>query len=182
MSNKFSSLWFKGIVSMILFAFTTTFVLPVNAAAAAFDEKKVTVVSGTAVVLETVKDITTKDVKVGDKVTLSVSNDVIVEGEVVIKKGTIALGEVVVSQKNGAVGAPGKLGISIRSVPAVDGTNIVLSGSKNVEGKSKQTESIVLTLLCCILFLIMKGDDASISKGTSIDTYVLSNAVVTVTK
>jgi len=182
MYAKINSTWFKGLISLLLVTFSSSFILPLKAAAMVLDEKKVTVVTGTAVILETVKDITTKDVNVGDKVSLSVSNDVIVDGEIVIKKGTIAFGEVVVSQKIGAVGAPGKLGISVRSVPAVDGTNIILSGSKNVEGKSKQAESIVLTLLCCILFLVMKGEDATIKKGANIETYVLSNATVTVTK
>jgi len=53
-------------------------------------------------------------------------------------------------------------------VQAVDGTTVMLSGTKVVKGKDKMLTSIGLSLICCILFAGMKGGDASIAAGAPI--------------
>jgi hypothetical protein len=68
----------------------------------------------------------------------------------------------------------------MRSVEAVDGSNIALSGTKHVQGENKQTQSLVITILCCILGLIIQGGDAEIASGSSMDATVEMTTTVEV--
>lgn len=135
---------------------------------------------GTMVPVITTETISPETHLVGQRVTLSAERDVIVSGKTVIAAGAMVVGEVTVSRKAGAVGAPGEIGIVLRTVTAADGSTIPIEGSKIIQGKSRQAESLVVTILCCVLGLIMKGDPADIATGSSIDARVLSEIEVEV--
>ena len=111
---------------------------------------------------------------------LAVSHDVTVGGVVVIKAGAMATAEVVRAKKRGMVGMAAAVGLAMRSVEAVDGTVVPLFGTRIAEGKSKTGMSIGLALLCCVLFVLMKGGDAEIAAGTQIQTNVATAVTVTV--
>jgi hypothetical protein len=166
---------FKALVVGTIGAFMGSFSLPYIA----FAYGQVRVPAGTVVNVATNAVITPETVKMGDTVDLSVTSDVVVDGKVVIKAGAKASGEVIQSKNRNYVGIPAKIGIAVRSVQAVDGTTIILSGSKLVEGKDKMVTSIGLSLICCILFAAMKGGDASIPAGTSIQATVAVTTPVT---
>jgi hypothetical protein len=89
-------------------------------------------------------------------------------------------GEITASKDRNIIGIAAQIGFAVRSVQAVDETTVPVSGSKVVEGKDKMVASIGLTLVCCILFALMKGGDASISAGTQIETTVAATTTVTV--
>jgi len=127
---------------------------------------------GTQIPLRVVEDITPETAIVGQKIILKVDRDIEVNGEVVVRAGQDAIGEVTSSTKKGAVGKAAEIGIMIRHVAAVDGTLVPLTGTKLVKGESKQTQSLIITLLCCILALVMQGEDAQIIAGTSVDAMV----------
>ncbi|MHA2260724.1 MAG: hypothetical protein ACXACO_22380 [Promethearchaeota archaeon] len=109
---------------------------------------------------------------VGDPVDLSVARDVDINGKVVIRQGTRATGEVVSVEKKGYVGKPGKIAIAVRSVTAVDGTEVRLRDTVTQEGKSKETTALLLGLIVCILLLLIKGESSIIPAGTEIKAYV----------
>lgn len=110
--------------------------------------------------------------KLPDTVNLSVTSDVVVDGKVVVKADAQTSGEVISTKKRNYVGIPAEIGISIRSVQAVDKTTVILSGSKVIKGQNKMVTSIGLSLICYILFAGMKGIEVSIPAGTQITAMV----------
>ena len=92
-------------------------------------------------------------------------------GEVVtLKAGTTIPLELV-----STLSSEGELTVTIRSVKAVDGTMVYLSGSSlSDEGGNKLALSIVLTI-CCLFGFLIKGGKAEIPAGTQIQGTVTSN-------
>lgn len=166
---------FKTLVIATIGAFMGSFTLPYIS----FAYGAVQVPAGTAVTVVTNTAITPETANMGDTVNLSVTSDVVVDGKVVIKAGAQASGEVISAKKRNYLGIPAEIGISIRSVQAVDGTTVMLSGSKVIKGQDKMMTSIGLSLICCILFAGMKGGDVSIPAGTSITAIVAATTSVT---
>jgi len=154
---------FKVFSSSVLFFFILTFVSPFNVLA----QTKVQVPVGTVVTVKTNTLVSPEILNVGHTVYLSVVSDVIVDDKVVIKEGATAIGEVTVSRELNYIGIPAKIGIAVRSVQAVDGSTIIISGIKLVEGKDKMVVSIGLSLIC-FLFALIKGGEADIPAGTPI--------------
>jgi hypothetical protein len=116
----------------------------------------------------------------GQTVMLSVVNPVVIGGVTVIQAGAPVLGEVTAAEQSGSVGKPAKIGVALRQVTAVDGTNIPLSGQKQMEGQNKQTTSLVVTILCCVLGLLMKGGTATIPAGSQLQATTMAPVTVTV--
>lgn len=104
-----------------------------------------------------------------------VLNDIKVNGKTVIAVGSIAQGQITRAKKRGLMGSEGELTVTIRSVKAVDGTMVYLSGSSlSDEGGNKLALSIVLTI-CCLFGFLIKGGKAEIPAGTQIQGTVTSN-------
>lgn len=70
--------------------------------------------------------------------------------------------------------------ISFRTASAVDGSDIIVSGSSRREGDDKMVESIGLGLVCCPLFLLMKGEEGIISAEQIVPIYTIQKTEVTV--
>jgi hypothetical protein len=142
-----------------------------------YDQKAETVLrAGTAIQLETVNRISSETVRVGQTVDFRVRQDVKVDGKTAIAAGTIARGQVVRAQKARGIGREGFVEIQLRSVEAVDGTEVFLSGGNvYAEGDDKQVLSIVLGVFLCILFLLIKGENADIPAGYQVSPSVASN-------
>jgi len=165
---------FQLLTIVTLLAFMWAFLPPHEAIA----QQQVRVPAGTQVLLRTTETLAPETLHVGDTVHLSVVSDVKVQGRVVIEAGAPALGEITESKKQNFIGIAGKLGLAVRSVEAVDGTTIALHGSKLVEGEDKMVISIGLALVCCILFGLMKGGEASLASGTQIQATVAATTEV----
>ena len=163
------------LTTLLLFAIQVGF-MPGSAVA----QSTLKVPGGTSVVCEFVSSIDPATVAPGQLVHLRVVNDVIVGGVTVIKAGAAAQGEVTIAEKQGAIGKPAKVGVIVRTIEAVDGTRIPVTGMSSREGESKQTEALVVTILCCILGLIMKGGATEIAAGTSLTVQTLGPAEVSV--
>jgi len=167
--------WFQLITVLTLFTFTLTFVFPHEAIAGT----KIQIPAGTRVLLRTLQTLTPKEFKVGDKISLAVASDVIIDDKVVIKAGAPAVGEVTESKEKGIAGQADKLSIAVKNVEAVDKTYVALLGSKTVQGEEKMVMAIILALLCLPLILI-PGGSASIPEGTHIEGTVVAPTMVTV--
>lgn len=163
--------WVRRITVVILTLSILAMPISINFALAA----EVELSFGQGVVLLVSETISPATHIVGQKVLLSVQNDVLVDGQVVIAAGTPATAEVTHSVPKGSVGKPAEIGIDALSTTAVDGTIIPLRGSKVIMGENKQTESLIITLLCCVLALLMKGKDAQIIEGSVVKAEVYGN-------
>jgi hypothetical protein len=135
--------------------------------------------AGTSVPMETTAALRSEELLVGQVVDFRVKADIKVGDKVVIAAGSIAKGQVIRAQRAKGIGKEGYLEIQIKSVTAADGQEVFLSNSNLYqEGENKQTLSIVLGVLVCILFLTMKGKNAVIPPGYQVMASVASNTTV----
>lgn len=142
--------------------------------------KEVEIPFGTTVTLRVEDAISPATHIIGQQVVFIVDRDVKVGDDIVIAAGAQAFGEVTQSIKKGNVGKPATIGVSVTHAMAVDGTMVALKGTKVVIGEDKQTSSLVFTLLCCILALLMQGSDAEIIAGSTISAEVYGSFSVEV--
>ena len=110
--------------------------------------------------------------EVDDPVRFEVTEDVKVGSFVAVPKGATAVGHVVEVDPKRRLGRAGKLNFTIDHVKAVDGTNVRLRASSMRKGDDKTGTVIVGTVLLSPLFLIMRGKDVNIAKGTAVVAYV----------
>jgi hypothetical protein len=137
--------------------------------------------SGTSVAMETVSAINSKDATVGQIVEFKIKADIKVGEKVVIAAGSIAKGQITRAQHTKAIGKEGFIEVQIKSVTAVDGQEVFLANSNLYkEGDNKQTLSIVLGVLACVLFLLLKGKDAEVAPGYQVIASVAANTNIKV--
>jgi len=110
--------------------------------------------------------------KVGDQVNFEVSENVMVDSIIVIEKGTLATGSIIHIKKANFAGVEGQLEFSIDYTVARDGQNIRLRSFQELDGESLTEEVIVAAVLLHPLFLVFKGKEATIEKGTLFSAYV----------
>ena len=72
------------------------------------------------------------------------------------------------------IGRSGEVTVTDFHTTAVDGTYVPLSGSVSARPDDKMTMSIVLSVLICPLFLLMKGEDAQVPAGSTKTAYTIS--------
>lgn len=160
------------LLTILTLAFFLNFTFGANIVLA---EETVKLKAGTNVRLRLDNTINSENVNVGQTIQFSVSSEVKVDDKVVIESGAPAIGKVVDAEDNGMLGKPGKLGIQLTSVKAVDGQDVMINATKVVKGKSKQTTALVVTLILCVFGLFIKGKDASLQAGSVIDARITSD-------
>jgi hypothetical protein len=88
---------------------------------------------GTQVRLRLMREISSETAKPGGAIELEVASDVVLDGQVVIKKATPALGKIVSVTKQ-LLTRGGKLQLAVDSVRAADGASLAVKGDKIVDG------------------------------------------------
>lgn len=124
--------------------------------------------ANTEIALHTVQDLTSKKAHKGDQVALVVTEDVMANGAIVIRKGTLALGRIAFAQDTGAFGQSGKLQIEPLYIQ-MNGITIRLQGS--VFKKGTVTAGAAAGLI--VLTPGMTGRSAKIPAGTVIPAATL---------
>ena len=113
--------------------------------------------------MKLLKTLSSADAQVGDDVSFEVSEDVVVDGFLVIPKGANALGVVNEVETKKALGRGGKLSVLIRSVRLADNEQAVLRSGGEAKGSSS-TAGMVIP--------VMHGKDISFPKGMDFIGYV----------
>ena len=126
---------------------------------------------GTPINVVTAKEVTSKEVKPNDPVDFTVSEDLVINGQVIVRKGTPAVGSVINAEKGGYMGKSGKLAVQVESTTTSDGQRLKLRAAKGREGDDKTTSTMVLTMISAA-FLFKKGGEAKIAPGTVVTVYV----------
>lgn len=143
---------------------------------------KSTLAAHTPIMIRCEETITTKDVVSGSTVNFSVVSDVKdSSGNVLIKAGTAVTAQISFAKDKGMIGKSGQLTVSDFHTTAVDGTYIPLSGSVSANPDDKMTLSIVLSVLICPLFLLMKGEEARMTAGTTKTAYTIVETYINAT-
>lgn len=133
------------------------------------NEENINIPAGTIVTLENASAINSQNLSVGQNIDFFAADEVRVNGKTVIRRGAPAKGQVTRVQKAKGLGKEGSVEIEVRSIQAVDGSEIRLTSARVFEeGEDRQTAAILLGVLICILFLTKKGKEAEIAPGTII--------------
>jgi len=117
------------------------------------------------------EDISSKTASEGDPVMFTLSEDLKVNGVVVAKAGSKAVGEVAHAEHSGMMGKAGQLDIRMNYLKVGD-TKVHLRGTKGKEGESGTTSTVVLTVLFGPIGLIKHGKNIDIKQGSSLHAYV----------
>lgn len=125
--------------------------------------KTLILLDSTAIRMKLGKTISSADAKVGDEVSLEVSEDVIIDGLLIIPKGANAMGVVNEAEPKKALGRGGKLGVLVRSVRLANNDQAVLRSGGEGRGSSS-TAGVVIP--------VMHGKDITFPKGMEITAYV----------
>lgn len=126
---------------------------------------------GTALNVVTAQAITSKTANLNDVVNFKVDEDLVIKGQVVIRKGTAAIGSVMHATKGGYMGKSGKLGIQVESTQTVDDGRVKLRAAKGGEGDDETTKAAVLSMISP-LGLFKKGGEAKVEEGTRVTVYI----------
>ncbi len=135
--------------------------------------------AGTIVVLETIGELSSEQMSAGQTVPMRVKYDVIVKGQVLIKGGAMASGQVTSVQQRGALGRQGSFNIRPTVAQAVDGQMIVLTnGGASSVGEGKVGGAVALAAVVSPLFLLKKGKSAVLPPGYEMQGTVANQAMI----
>ena len=126
---------------------------------------------GTEFTVLTTEEITSKTATEGDLLTFKVSEDLVINGHVLIAKDTLVKGTVASVKKSGFFGRGGNLGIHIESTTTVDNQKTKLRSAKGKAGDDKTGTTVALVVLFGPLGFLKKGNQAIIKSGTAIKVY-----------
>lgn len=126
---------------------------------------------GTPLRLVTRTEVSSKENKPGDRLYLTVAEDLTYRGQVIVPAGSVAVGEVADMQRNGHFGKKGKLGIQLLHVETPSGP-IRLSGRAGDEGTSATAVSIATIALVSWTGMFIHGTSAYLPSGTPVAGYL----------
>ena len=139
--------------------------------------------SHTPIIIKCAETITTKNIVSGGEVKFVIpSNITSPDGKILISAGTPVTAQISFAQDKGFVGKSGELTVTDFHTTAVDGTYIPLSGSISARPDDKMTVSIILSVLVCPLFLLMKGNEAQLTIGTAKTAYTVTDVYINTTR
>jgi hypothetical protein len=102
-----------------------------------------------------------------------------IDGEEVVSQGAEARVRVVQASNPKILGRPGQLMLEAISVTSVDGQEIPLRSSPiTATGEDKSTISLVVGIFLCFPVLFMKGGEAILPPGSTLDAFVVSDVEV----
>lgn len=138
-----------------------------------------TLLDGTAIKLRLAENLTSATAKAGDQVPFEVTEDVEVDGVLVVAKGAQAQATVTDASPKKSMGRGGKLDVNVNSVRLLDGEKAQLRASQDNRGGGHvgaMTGAMVATAIVFFpaapLFLFVHGKDVVIPQGTEITAFV----------
>lgn len=136
--------------------------------------------AGTAIVLEMTQTVTTQgdSWEEGDQFSLIVSEDVLLDGQVVIPKGTLAVGHVRWATGRGAFGKSGKIEVAIDHL-LLGNRPVKLTGVYREEGKGGLTSAGSMVAAGPLAGFIT-GESGEILRGSLLTAYLAENLGVVI--
>jgi hypothetical protein len=144
---------------------------------------------GTPVKLQMVRTISSERAKKDDRLDFVVVKDVTVGGFTIIQAGTIATGSVVGVKGRRLLGIGGNVVIKLDSVELITGDEVALRARKEIKGSSRTKFMVVEMIATGLLylpaapaFLISRGRDSTVLKGTEVTAYIDGDSPVQTAK
>ena len=151
---------------------TQTVVAALSPAAEASAPAKLLLARGTAVPLVFASDVSSKTADVGDKISLTLAEDLKIGPVVVVKKGTPAVATVTEVDNTGMGGAPGDVFVQVDSLQA-GSVLIKMHGTAAKEGQDKVGKAMGLMFVPVVpVGIFVHGKDAEIKQGASFTAFV----------
>jgi Chitobiase/beta-hexosaminidase C-terminal domain len=123
------------------------------------------------------QEVTSAKAQIGDKVPLTLANDVVFNGTTLARKGAAASVSIVQVDKTGPGGAPGE--VHFRIDPMQAGTALIkLHGAASLEGQAEPPNAQALIPLVGAFFVFHHGKDAIIKPGTPFTAYLDASSLV----
>ncbi|HYD37325.1 MAG TPA: hypothetical protein VEA60_06905 [Allosphingosinicella sp.] len=132
---------------------------------------------GTRVPMKTVEPLSSKRARQGQRFELEVSEEVRVDGLLVIPKGARGVGEVSRVVAKGVMGKPGKLEVRVMFVE-IGGARIRLDGTARDRGQSGAGPVVLAAPLIGVSAGLFTGTSAVIPAGSAIDGYVYKDEML----
>lgn len=147
----------------------------------AFAQKQVTLKSGTIIPLQAVNSVKAADVSEGQSVDFRVSQDILVEGTIVIPRGTLAKGKVVERKKSSVAGTKGRLVISLTGLTLDNEESVYFSNSEvRIYGRNRTPIAVVAAIFTCGWGILWPGSKAMMPANYEVQATVASNVTLTV--
>jgi hypothetical protein len=134
---------------------------------------------GTRISVRVMEQLSSASLKENDPINFAVVEDVVVDGEVVIKQGTPVRGTIVEAAAKRRMGRAGKLLYTVNETKAIDRGTVRLRAVQDKKGDSNVTSTAVTTTAVAVFvpvaapfFLLRKGKDIVVPEGTRIDAFV----------
>ena len=122
-----------------------------------------------------------RKVNTGEVITLRVQSDVSdIDGNVLIKQGTLVNGTITNAVKRKAAGTKGKLSFNVTFVKAVDGQSIPVDLKYEFTGKSKTGVAVGAAVVLAAPLLLIKGKPAVVKAGTVFNALVVGDKKIKV--
>jgi hypothetical protein len=126
---------------------------------------------GTPVALQTRSDISTKEVRAGDRVYLRVAENLVYNDQIVLPAGTTVVAEIAQADRNGHFGVKGKIAINLLYIDTNMG-HVAIEGNAARVGKSGTVASVATIALVSPLGFLIHGTSAKIPYGTAVQGYL----------
>ncbi len=140
-------------------------------------DSRVMLSQGTAVPLVFAADVSSKKAEIGDKIALTLADDLTADGVVLVKKGAPAFATVTEVDGSHILGTPGEVAFEVKSLEA-DGTVIKLRGGAAREGRDKYDKAAALLIVPVPVAWMVRGKDAEIQPGTRFTAFVDSDILL----
>lgn len=143
------------------------------------DTGKSTLKAHMPIVIRCKENITTKNITNGATIFFSVANNIKDKsGNILIKKDSLVTAQISFAKNKGMMGKSGEIIVSDFHTTAVDGSYIPLSCTLSAKPDDKMVTSVVLSVLICPLFLLMKGEEAQLNEGATKTAYTIVDSYI----
>jgi len=145
------------------------------------DDDTILLTAGTRIAVVMMETISSdkkggREVSTGEVISLSVQADVTdIDGNVLIKQGTLVNGTITQSVKRKAAGTKGKLSFSVDFIKAIDGQSVPVNLKYEFAGKSKTAVAVAGAAVVAAPLLLIKGKPAIIKEGTIFNALVVGD-------
>jgi len=155
-----------------------TVVTALNPAREPSTPAKLLLTRGTAVPLIFASDVSSKTADVGDKISLTLAEDLKIGAVVLVRKGTPAVATVTEVDNTGMGGAPGDVFVQVDSLQA-GSVLIKLHGTAAKEGQDRVGKAMGLLFVPFVpVGIFVHGKDAEIKQGASFTAFVDADALI----
>lgn len=134
--------------------------------------------AGMRVVLELQHHVTSGYLPTGSPIYFRVAKDVQISGVTLIRQGTLVTGKMEQASSRGMVGHSGSMSLGVRTVKAVDGTDVPVEADLSKQGRSRTGATVAWTLFWGIPGLVTKGVNPYLERGTTIEADVTTELAI----